>query len=41
LVIRPDKHTGITLRQARRAAQFVDDFRDNLWNRCDASGSFP
>lgn len=27
LVIRPDEYTGIALRQARRAAQFLDDFR--------------
>lgn len=26
LVIRPDKHTGVTLQQARRAARFVADF---------------
>lgn len=28
LVIRPDEYTGITMRQARRAAQFVDDVRN-------------
>ncbi|MGO2747928.1 MULTISPECIES: hypothetical protein [Microbacterium] len=28
LVIRPDEYTGITMRQVRRAAQFVADVRD-------------